>query len=89
MELSDAKIVFKSEINSNCYYLFNQKIIVDKNDGGCMEIYLPKKSGVICFYDMYYASDGLRIIIATQSDYDLVGILNEYHLTLDIIKFTK
>lgn len=88
MELSDAKIVIKSETNSNCYYLFNDKIIVDKNNN-YIDIYLPKKSGVVCFYDMYYASDGLRIIIATRNDYDLVGILNEYNLTLDITKFTK
>lgn len=88
MELSDAKIVIKSEINLNYYYLFNDKIIVDKNNN-YIDIYLPKKSGVVCFYDMYYASDGLRIIIATRNDYDLVGILNEYNLTLDITKFTK
>lgn len=88
MELSDAKIVIKSEINSNCYYLFNDKIIVDKNNN-YIDIYLPKKSGVVCFYDMYYASDGLRIIMATRNDYDLVGILNEYNLMLDITKFTK
>ena len=74
MELSDAKIVIKSEINLNCYYLFNDKIIVDKNKRDYINICLPKKSGVVCFYDMYYASDGLRIIIATRNDYDLEGI---------------
>ncbi len=89
MELSDAKIVFKSEINLNCYYLFNDKIIVDRKNGDYIDIYLPKKSDVICFYDMYYASDGLRIIIATRNDYDLVGLLNEYSLELDIKRITK
>lgn len=89
MKLSNAKIILESEVNLNCYYLFYDKIVVDKNNGDYMDIYLPKRSGVICFYDMYYASDGLRIIIATRNDYDLVGILNEHYLTLDITKFTK
>lgn len=89
MELSHAKIVFKSKINLNCYYLFNDKIIVDKNDGDYIQIYFPKKSGLICFYDMYYAADGLRIIIATRNDYDLVAILDEDNLTINIINYTK
>lgn len=88
MELSSAKIVFKSNINLNYYYLFYDKIIVSRNID-LVEINLPKKSGVICFYDIYYASDGLRIIIATRDDYDLVGILDENSLALDIKSITK
>lgn len=89
MEFERAELVLKSKYKLNSYYLFDDKIIVDKNNENYSEILLPNTNGVICFYDMYYASDGLRIIIATKNSYDLVGILNEDDLTINVTRNTK
>ena len=82
MESKGAKIVLNSQVNLNTYYLYNDKVIVDKNNGDCKRICLPHEEYAICFYDMYYASDGLRIIIATRNDYDKAYILDENTSTI-------
>lgn len=89
MELSHAEIVVKSKFNLNSYYLLNDKIVVCKNDDIYSTVNLPNVNSIICFYDMYYAGDGLRIIMATRNNYDLVAILDEDDLTINIKNYTK
>ncbi len=88
-KIKNNDIVLKSKYNQNIYYLFNDRIIICKNDENYNTIFLPNEDNMICFYDMYYASDGLRIVIATRNNYDLVGILDEDDLTINITNITK
>lgn len=89
MEFNHAEIVVKSKINLNSYYLFNDRIVAYKDNENYTTISLPNRNNMICFYDMYYATDGLRIIIATRDNYDLVAILDEDNLTINIKNYTK
>ncbi len=89
MELNHAEIVLKSKINSNCYYLFKNLIIIKKINGCYKNIYLPQGNDVICFYDMYYMDDELKIIFATRNNYDLAGVLDEENLVITIKNLTK
>ena len=86
MDINNAKRIVKSKL---LYNLFDEQIIILRNNIILKTIHLPRNDKVVAFDDMYYADDGLRIIIATRDAYDLVGILNENELTLDIKGITK
>lgn len=89
MEISQAEIVIQSIVNQNCYYLFKEKIIIKQGDGNYKEIYLPHDVNIICFYDMFYVANKLRVIIATRTDYDFISILDEENLSLCPLKLSK
>lgn len=89
MNLEQADVILHSNINKNCYYLFKNRIIVETEKNKYQELLLPKDDKLICFYDIYYAKDGLRIIVASRECYDRVFILDEHNLSVTSVRLTK
>ena len=81
---SEADIVLHSAWNENIYCLYKTKIVVYNNKKNeHIIIKLPTfNDKIICFYDMYYMSDGLCVIVATRDYYDFSLTLNEETLEL-------
>ena len=79
-ELLNARVVLKSKLNNNIYYLFKDKIVVYGES--TQKIDFPKNGGLICFYDMYYVYDKLYVIFNTNGIYDVAYILDENNYSL-------
>lgn len=79
-----AIITIDSKYKNVQYHMYNDRIIVKSNNSNnnkCL-IKLPLIDKVIGFYDMYYVSGYIHVIIATRGDYDIRYILNEDEMKL-------
>lgn len=75
------KIVLKSRINDNTYFLFSDRLVV--NDKTKSTIVLPKSHDIICLSDMYYENEILSVFAATTSCFDKRYCLDEDMLTIE------
>lgn len=89
MNLKYADVILHSNINNNCYYLFKNKIVVETERNKYQELLLPKDDKLICFYDIYYVKDDLKIIVASRDCYDRVFVLDEHNLSIMSVRLTK
>ena len=93
IDYSGLRRTVRSCVNSNCYYLTDEKIYVVKDDHIECEILLPKANDIsdkiILFRDMYYIDEELTVIIATRDFYDHAMVLDEEKLILKNLRYTK
>ena len=84
------KIRLDSQITANQYELHDEKICVfDSQHSLIKSIDLPKETETICFYDMYYETDKLKVVVATRGFYDKKYILDEIQMCLVEDGYTK
>ncbi len=82
------KIVLNSIHKKRQYKMYDDKIIVKSNDEEiCIE--MPQMDKNIGFYDMYYSSGYIHVVVATRGNYDIRYILDEDKLKLINEHFTK
>ena len=75
------KIVLNSNYRNSQYRMYEDKIIVKRNDEETY-IGIPKIDRGIGFYDMYYANGCINVIVATRGNYDIRYVLDEERLKL-------
>ena len=89
--IDNIKSYLKSKKNENCYVLTEMKVfILDASLNILKIIELPWLDGrAICFYDVYYDGDDLKLIIVTTGSFDLALIIDEDNLCIIDSKPTK
>ena len=75
------KIVLKSQINDNTYFLFSDRLVVNGKAESTID--LPETYDIICFSDMYYENGILSVFAATTACYDKRYCLDEDMLIIE------
>ena len=76
-----SKIVLKSQINDNTYFLFSDRLIVKGKAESTINF--PESHDIICFSDMYYENGILSVFAATTAFYDKRYCLDEDMLIIE------
>ncbi|MBQ4270297.1 MAG: hypothetical protein II718_00565 [Clostridiales bacterium] len=78
----EAKTTLTSRKNSNVYYLYEDKIIIE-TEKGTKELHMPEEETGLCFDTIYYIRDRLFAILAGNGRCDMRIEIDE-----DALEFT-